>query len=92
MSDTNHEDKRAVERHLVETEVVFHTENDIYLASSVDITEIGIRMITEKPINISIQIAENDKLVQYDAQLVWARVKVDGTMEYGLKYQRQLTK
>ncbi len=74
------------------TEVVFHTENDIYLASSVDITEIGIRMITEKPINISIQIAENDKLVQYDAQLVWARVKVDGTMEYGLKYQTQLTK
>jgi len=79
-------EKRAVERNLVETEVTFHTEDDIYMANSVDISNAGIRIITENPVDIRIQIKEDDKLVQYDAQLVWARMKDDGTMEYGLKY------
>lgn len=79
-------EKRAVERNLVETEVTFHTEDDIYMANSVDISNAGIRIVTENPVDIRIQIKEDDKLVQYDAQLVWARIKDDGTMEYGLKY------
>lgn len=86
MSDTTENEKRTEARHLVKTEVVFHTENDIYMANSVDISGMGIRIVTEKPIDIRFQIKENDKLVQYDAQLVWARVKDDGSMEYGLKY------
>jgi len=86
MPDMEKNEKRAEKRRLVATEVAFHTENDIYMASSVDISEIGIRIITEKPIDIRFQIKVNDKLVQYDAQLVWARVKDDGSMEYGLKY------
>ncbi len=83
MADT---ENRASERQLYETEVTYHTEEDIYMAKSVDISETGIRIVTEKPVDIRIQIKEDDKLVQYDAQLVWARVKDDGTMEYGLKY------
>ena len=79
-------EKRASERHLVETEVAFHTEEDIYMAKSVDISDKGIRIVTQNPVFIRIQINEDDKLIQYDAQLVWARVKEDGTMEYGLKY------
>jgi hypothetical protein len=92
MTATEKNEKRAEPRHLVEAEVAFHTGNDIYLASSVDISGIGIRIITTKPIDIRFQIKEKDKLVQYDAQLVWARVKDDGSMEYGMKYQRELTK
>lgn len=84
MSDMKIKEKRAEERHLVKTEVAFNTENDIYMANSVDISGKGIRIITDNPINICFQIKENDKLVQYDAQLVWARVKEDGSMEYGL--------
>ena len=79
-------DKRAAERRLVETEVTFHTEEDIYMAKSVDISETGIRVVTAKPVDIRIQIKEDDKLVQYDAQLVWTRVNDDGSMEYGLKF------
>jgi hypothetical protein len=86
MADMAKDDKRAAERHLVETAVTFHTEDDIYMASSVDISDIGVRIVTENPVDIRIQIQENDKLIQYDAQLVWARLKADGTMEYGLKY------
>lgn len=86
MADTEKIEKRAAERRLFETEVTFHTEEDIYMASSVDISETGIRIVTKVPVDIQIQVKEGDKLVQYDARLVWARVKGDGSMEYGLRY------
>ena len=86
MADSGNQEKRIVERQLVETEVTFHTEDDIYMAKSVDISEAGIRIVTVDPIDMRIQIKEEEKLVQYDAQLVWVRLKDDGTMEYGLKY------
>jgi len=86
MSDLEENEKRKEERHLIETEVAFHTENNIYMASSVNISGSGIKIATEKPLDIRFQITENGKLVQYDAQLVWARMKDDGTMEYGMKY------
>ena len=86
MSDTASNEKRAEKRRLVETEVAFNTENDIYMASSVDISESGIRIVTGTPVKICFQLHENDQLVQYDAEMVWARVRDDGSMEYGLKY------
>ena len=86
MSDIETNEKRKEERCLIETEVAFHTENDIYMASSVNISGTGIKIVTEKPLDIRFQITENGKLVKYDAQLVWARMKDDGTMEYGMKY------
>ena len=86
MADIENQEKRVSDRRLLETEVTFHTEDDIYMAKTVDISENGIRIITDTPVNIRIQIKEDDKLVQYDAQLVWSRVKEDGTMEYGLRY------
>jgi hypothetical protein len=86
MADSENQEQRITERKLVETEVTFHTEDDIYMAKSVDISGAGIRIVTEEPVDIRIQIREEDELVQYDARLVWVRVKDDGTMEYGLKY------
>jgi len=86
MADTENQEKRTSERRLLEKEVTFHSEDDIYMAKSVDISETGIRIVTEKPVAIRLQINEGDRLVLYDAQLVWARMKEDGTMEYGLKY------
>ena len=86
MTSSDNREKRTVERRLLETEVTFHTEDDIYMANSVDISDKGIRIVTVEPVDIRIQIRENDKLVQYEAQLVWTKVNEDGTMEYGLKY------
>ena len=86
MADSENQEQRTTERKLVETEVTFHTEDDIYMAKSVDISGAGIRIVTEEPVDIRIQIREEEELVQYDAQLIWVRVKDDGTMEYGLKY------
>ncbi|MFC1844134.1 PilZ domain-containing protein [Thermodesulfobacteriota bacterium] len=86
MADSKNKEQRAKKRQLVETEVTFHTEDDIYMAKSVDISDAGIRIVTDEPVDMRIQIKEDDKLVQYDAQLVWVKVNEDGTMEYGLKY------
>ncbi len=86
MTDSGNQEKRVSERQLIEAEVTFHTGDDIYMSKSVDISDSGIRIITKEPVEIRIQIKEEDKLVQYDAQLVWAKLKDDGTMEYGLKY------
>jgi hypothetical protein len=80
------DEKRTSERKLLESEVTFHTGDDIYMSKSVDVSETGIRIVTGKPININIQIKDEDKTQSYDAQLVWAKVKDDGTMEYGLKF------
>jgi hypothetical protein len=80
------DEKRISERKLLATEVTFHTDDDIYMANSVDISDTGIRIVTAKPINVNIQIKEAGKAQSYDAQLVWAKVKDDGTMEYGLKF------
>ena len=86
MADSANQEKRREVRQLFETEVTFHTEDDIYMAKSVDISDAGIRIVTLEPIDMRIQIKEEEKLVQYDAQLVWVKLKDDGTMEYGLKY------
>lgn len=86
MTSSHNQEKRAAERRLLETEVTFHTEDDIYMADSVDISDKGIRIVTDEPMNIRIQIKEDNRLVQYEAQLVWTKVNEDGTMEYGLKY------
>ena len=80
------DEKRASDRKLIETEVSFHTGDDIYMAKSVDVSDTGIRIVTGKPIDINMQIKEDDEVQSYDAQLVWAKVKDDGTMEYGLKF------
>jgi hypothetical protein len=92
MSDSKKTGKRTEERRLVKTAVAFNTENDIYIARSVDISGRGIRLATETPIDICIQIKVDDELVKYHAKLVWARLKDDGSMEYGLKYLAESTK
>ena len=86
MAESKKNEKRAAERRLFETEVTLQTESETSKARSVDISDYGIRIRTEKPVAMRIRIKEDDRMVQYDAQLVWARLKEDGTMEYGLKY------
>jgi hypothetical protein len=80
------DEKRTADRKIHETEVTFHTSDDIYMSKSVDISDTGIRIVTGEPIDINIQIKDEDKVQSYDAQLVWAKVKDDGTMEYGVKF------
>ena len=70
MSGIKKNEKRLEERSLVKAEVMFNTENDIYMARSVDISGSGIRIVTENPINILFQVKKNDKLVPELSDLI----------------------
>ena len=51
----------------------------------IDISEDGIRFETSVPQEVRVQVRADGELVEYDAQLVWARINKEGKMEYGLK-------
>jgi hypothetical protein len=78
-------EKRNSERQAVNSNVTVFIEDDIYLASMIDISESGIRFETSVPQEVRIQVRADGEMVEYDAQLVWAKINKNGRMEYGLK-------
>ena len=78
-------EKRSTERESVNSNVTVFIEDDIYLASMIDISESGIRFETSTPQEVRIQVRADGEMVEYDAQLVWAKINKNGRMEYGLK-------
>ena len=86
MNDKISVEKRVSVRKSANSEVSVFPENDIFLATVVDISDTGMRIKTEVPQEIRIQLQDKDTLAEYEAQVVWARVNDDGTMEYGLKF------
>ena len=78
-------EKRSTERESVNSNVTVFIEDDIYLASMIDISESGIRFETSVPQEVRIQVRADGEMVEYDAQLVWAKINKKGRMEYGLK-------
>jgi len=81
-----YKEKRISVRRPDNSEVSVFPENDVFLATVMDISATGMRIKTEMPQEIRIQIQDKDTLKEYEAQVVWARSNQDGTMEYGLKY------
>ncbi len=84
-TDKGHERRRA-ERHDLQTEVEFFVDADIIKARAINISEGGIQFETETPISIFMRMEIDGELREYEAQLVWAMRKPDGTMAYGFKY------
>ena len=78
-------EKRSTERESVNSNITVFIDDDIYLASMIDISESGIRFETSVPQEVRIQVRADGEMVEYDAQLVWAKINKNGRMEYGLK-------
>ena len=78
-------EKRSTERESANSNVTVFIEDDIYLANMIDISESGIRFETSTPQEVRIQVRADGEMVEYDAQLVWAKINKNGRMEYGLK-------
>lgn len=78
-------ERRDHERKAAKSDITVFIEDDIYLASMIDISESGIRFETNVPQEVRIQVVEDGRMIEYDAQLVWARINEKGRMEYGLK-------
>ncbi len=77
-------ERRDSERQTVKSDITVFIEGDVYLASMLDISDNGIRFETS-PQEVRIQIREDGEIMEYDAQLVWAKINENGKMEYGLK-------
>jgi hypothetical protein len=86
MSDNKLDEKRVSVRKKADSEISVFPENDVFLARVLDISDTGMRIKTEMPQEIRIQLQEKGTLAEYEAQVIWARANDDGTMEYGLKY------
>ena len=78
-------ENRHSERLPDNSDITVFIEDDVYLASMIDISEKGIRFETSEPQGVRIQIRADGEMVEYDAQLVWAKINEKGRMEYGLK-------
>jgi len=79
-------ERRTSERKKVEGDVEFILYLDAYQATSVNLSETGIRFDTEKPIYIRLQAEIDGKKLTRDAQLVWASKKDDSGMSYGFEF------
>jgi len=79
-------DHRRDIRQRVECPGEFFIDADIFKARSMDLSESGIRLQLQKPVQIVMRLqvgmSEMDRL----ANLVWARRNSNGQMEYGLEY------
>lgn len=80
-------EQRGADRVAVRNEVEFFVDADIIKAASVDISETGLRMLTERPILIRMRMYHADG--GYDervARLVWA-AREGEQMGYGFEFQ-----
>ncbi|MBF0502884.1 MAG: PilZ domain-containing protein, partial [Candidatus Riflebacteria bacterium] len=64
----------------------FYIDADILRTQTVDLSETGIRLQTERPIQVMMRIQVDNKELERNASLVWARRTKDGKMEYGLEF------
>ncbi len=84
---SNENEKRRSERVSTSKGVEFIVDDEVIQATSVDVSENGIRFKTEFPVNILLRIEENDgRLQNRAARLAWARKVESGGMEYGFQY------
>ena len=79
-------ERRRAKRHQLQTDVEFFVDADIIKAKSINISGGGIQFETETPITIFMKMELDGKMREYEAQLVWARQKPDGSVAYGFKY------
>jgi len=86
MDHKSKSDLRTAERHPYEANVEFMVDADIIKSKSIDISDKGIRLETEKAVSIYMKIKSKNEEKNYHAELVWARRKDNGRMEYGFEY------
>jgi len=79
-------ERRIAERRLLQTDVEFIIDGDIEKATSVDISETGIRFDTRKPMKVHMRMEMNQRRREFHARLVWAQRNADGTMAYGFEF------
>ena len=86
MTEQERDGKRIAERKEIRTKIEFFVYGDIETATSVDISETGIRFETPNPIKVRMRLTVNGELKECMSQLVWAKRNTDNSMSYGLAF------
>ncbi len=84
MKDTK--DQRKELRADLTTEVEFTIDSDQISAHTIDVSNSGLRLETQRPIRINLRFTEDVSPANYFAELVWAKRADEGFMEYGFRY------
>jgi hypothetical protein len=70
----------------LKTKVEFIIDCDIANARADNISETGMRFITEKPIKFRMRMNVDGQQQEYAAYLVWAKRDFEGTTSYGFQF------
>jgi len=79
-------ESRAAERRPLQTDVEFIVDGDIETATSVNVSETGIRFDTCKPMKVRMRFDMEGRKQEFVALLVWAGRNADETMAYGFEF------
>ncbi len=77
---------RMHERREYGINIEFFVDADIMIAKTIDISKTGLQFKVDEPMKIAMRMEIEGDLHEYEAQLVWARRKPDGSMSYGFEY------
>ena len=83
---SNDDDIRTAARQKIKTTVDFFIDGDIEKATSVDVSQSGIRFETPEPIKVRMRLTVSGELKEFYSRLVWAKKNPDGTMSYGFEF------
>jgi hypothetical protein len=79
-------DKRNSERKTFNSKIEFIVDADLLAATSVNISDSGIRFNAENPIKVTLRFFLEGENQIKSARLVWAHKEEDGRMSYGLEF------
>ncbi len=85
MTDKGHE-MRQYEREQYDVDIEFFVDADIIVAKTMDISKTGLQLKVDEPLKIAMRMEVEEGLCEYEAHLVWAKRKPDGSMSYGFEY------
>jgi hypothetical protein len=88
MSEDFDREKRRTPRWDIETELDINIDPDTLEATSVNLSDTGIRFDTPRPLQIDVRFTIEDRQVSHTGRLVWAKKKPDGGFTYGFEYIR----
>ena len=86
--EKNDKNRRKSKRNKLNTEVQFIFSADVINAHSVDISDEGIRLDLNIPLEIEMRFEMNGKYQEHKAQLCWAERQEDNSFSYGFKFKQ----
>ncbi|MHC4944976.1 MAG: PilZ domain-containing protein [Planctomycetota bacterium] len=88
-SKSKAERRNAVRRRQF-TPIEFIVEGDLVAATTVDVSETGLSITTNEPLNLTVRFQVNNQAKVYQTKMVWAKREEEGGMTYGLEFLEPL--